>query len=213
VLEEASSGGVRPQDIRKVLLLGGGTRIPIVRRTLDENFGERIRGDFPELVAGKGGILFLSDSPIDDMVRETYSFQVRDPITGESHYPVAVEKYTRYPTRGPTARYIVNTYYDGQYELHLQIFRTVRPGEATSDREILVGDDKKISFVSAGSEEVHEPATEAPLIIPVHPPGQIGERRFLLEFKVDNRKRLVVTVKDLRQEKVLWEERPLLELT
>ena len=49
-----------------------------------------------------------------------------------------------------------------------------------------------------------------PLILPVNPPGRIGERRFLMEFKVDNQKRLVVTVKDLREDKTLWEDRPIL---
>ncbi|GAB4260134.1 MAG: Hsp70 family protein [Deferrisomatales bacterium] len=211
-MEEARLGGVRKEDIRKVLLLGGGTRIPLVRRTLEENFGDRLLGQLPELAAGRGGIKFLSDSPVDDMVRATYSMRVRDPITGEYHYPVVVEKYTRYPTRNPTARYIVNTFYDGQYELHLEIYRTVRSGEAAADREILYGEDGKISFVQATTEEAHEPALDQPVVIPVHPPGRIGERRFLLEFKVDNQKRLVLTVKDLREEKVLWREKPLIDL-
>ena len=212
-LEEARLAGVDPAGIRKVLLLGGGTRIPLVRRTLEENFGDRILGREPELAPGRGGLLFLSDSPVDDMIRNTYALRVRDPITGEYHYPVVVERFTRYPTRNPTARYIVNTFYDGQYELHLQVFRTAGAGHAEGGREILYGEDGKISFVRGKSEDVYEPAMDHPLVIPVHPPGRVGERRFLLEFKVDNRKRLLVTVKDLREDKALWEERPLVELS
>ncbi|MHB8763569.1 MAG: Hsp70 family protein [Deferrisomatales bacterium] len=211
-LDEAALSGVRKEQIRKVLLLGGGTRIPLVRRTLDENFGDRVLGDLPELAPGRGGVNFLSDSPVDDMVRYTYSVQVRDPITGEYHYPVVVEKYTRYPTRNPTARYVVNTFYDGQYEVHVKLFRTVQAGEAAADREILFGDDGRISFVAAGTEEAHEPVTELPVVIPVSPPGRIGERRFLLEFRVDSHKRLLLTVKDLREERVLWEDRALTDL-
>ena len=212
-LEEAALSGVSRDAVRKVLLLGGGTRIPLVRRILDENFGDRILGDDPELAPGRGGLLFLSDSPVDDMIRETYTLQVRDPITGEYHHPVVVERFTRYPTRNPTARYIVNTFYDGQYELHLRIFRTGGGGYGEGGaREILYGEDGKISFVSSQTEEVYEPAMDSPVVIPVHPPGRIGERRFLLEFKVDNQKRLLLTVKDLREEKVIWEDRPLIEL-
>ncbi|RMG87942.1 MAG: hypothetical protein D6708_12250 [Candidatus Dadabacteria bacterium] len=212
VLEEARLGGVDPGQIRKVLLLGGGTRIPVVRRVLDENFGDRVLGHEPELAPGRGALLFLSDSPVDDMVRETYSLQVRDPITGQYHYPVVVERFTRYPTRNPTARYIVNTFYDGQYELHLRVYRSAGGGPRAEAREILYGDDGRISFVASQEDETHEPAMDAPLVIPVHPPGRVGERRFLLEFKVDARKRLTVTVKDLREEKVIWEDRPLIEL-
>lgn len=211
-LEEARLAGIHKDQIRKVILLGGGTRIPLVRLALEENFGDRLTGGPPELAPGRGGIRFLSDSPVDDMVRQSYSVQVRDPISGEYHYPVIVEKYTRYPTRNPTARYIVNTFFDGQYEVHLRVFRTTGAGEATGDREILFGEDGKISFVSASTEEAHEPVMEAPLVIPVQPPGRIGERRFLLEFRVDSHKRLTLTVKDLREEKVLWEDKPLIDL-
>ncbi len=212
-LDEAALGGVDRNRVSKVLLLGGGTRIPLVRRILEENFGDRVCGDLPELAAGRGGILFLSDTAVDDMVRDTYCLQVRDPITGEYQYPVIVERYTRCPTRAPTARCVVNTFYDGQYELHLNVFRAVQgAADGGGAQEILFGDDGKISFVAAGEGEQYEPAMASPLAIPVNPPGRIGERRFLLEFGVDNRKRLVVTVKDLREESVLWEENPLIDL-
>lgn len=211
-LEEARLGGFGPGDIKKVLLLGGGTRIPLVRRTLEENFGERILGDLPELAPGRGGVQFLSESPADDRVGAAYTLQMRDPITGEYHYPVVVEKFTRFPTAKPTARFVVNTFYDGQYELQLNVFRTQRDGEQPTGREILFGDDGKISFVNAAAGEVHEPTMTSPLVIPVNPPGRLGERRFLLEFKVDSQKRLLVTVKDLREEKLLWEDKPIIDL-
>ncbi len=211
-LEEAALTGVRASDIRKVLLVGGGTRIPQIRRTLDENFGDRVLGDLPEVASGRGGVHFLSERAVDDMVRETYSIQVRDAISGEYRYAPVVERYSRYPTRSPTARYVVNTFYDGQYELHLTIFRTTRSGEAEAGREIVYGEDGRISFVGGQTQEAHEPVMVAPLVIPVQPPGRIGERRFLLEFGVDNQKRLLVTVKDLREERVLWEDKPLMEL-
>lgn len=212
-LEEARLEGVDKAQIRKVLLIGGGTRIPVVRLALEETFGDRVVGDLPELAAGRGGVAFLSDSPVDDMVHQAYSIQVRDPITGEYHYPSVVAKYTRYPTRGPTARYIVNTFYDGQYELQLRLYRTAGAGDAPGSREILFGDDGKISFVAATNQETHEPVTGGVFAIPVNPPGRIGERRFLLEFSIDNQKRLVVTVRDLREEKTLWQEKPLATLS
>ncbi|MBI5015793.1 MAG: Hsp70 family protein [Deltaproteobacteria bacterium] len=212
-LEEARLEGVEKAQIRKVLLIGGGTRIPIVHLTLEENFGDRVQGELPEIAAGRGGIAFLSDSPIDDMVRQAYAIQMRDPITGEYHYPAVVPRYTRYPTRSPTARYIVNTFYDGQYELQLRLFRTTGAGDAPGSREILFGEDGKISFVGASNQEAHEAVPDAVFTIPVDPPGRIGERRFLLEFAIDNQKRLVVTVRDLREEKVVWAEKPLTTLS
>ncbi len=211
-LDEALLSGIGREDIRKVLLMGGGTRIPMVAKVLEDNFGDRVLGHAPEMAAGRGGIRFLSDSPVDDMVRENYTLQVRDPITGEYHYPTLVERFTRYPTKSPTARYVVNTFYDGQYELHLQVFRTVRPEDSGGDREILFGEDGKISFVGSNTQESHEPAMASPLVIPVDPPGRIGERRFLFEFLVDSQKRLLVTVKDLREGKTLWENEALLDL-
>ncbi|TAL15743.1 hypothetical protein EPN96_12255 [bacterium] len=210
--EEAQARGIDKDSVKKVCLIGGATRIPAVRAILVKNFGDKIFGEIPETAAGLGGLGFLVDRPADDMIRQSYSMKVRDPITGQYHHQLVVERYTRYPTRFPTARYIVNTYYDGQYELHLQLYRTGKSTEDIGSREIIIGDDGKISFVTSRSDDVHELIAE-PFVIPLSPPGRVGERRLLLEFKVDNLKRLTCTAKDLREDKIIWDEKPLLTLT
>jgi hypothetical protein len=109
------------------------------------------------------------------------------------------------------SRFIVNTFYDGQYEMHVEIFRSERTEEDLSSREIVYGDDGKISFVSSRTESARD-RVGSPVVVPVHPPGRIGERRILLEFRVDGQKRLLLTARDLREDKTLWEDKPIADL-
>lgn len=209
--EEASARGIQKEDVKKVCLIGGGTRIPAVRLTLEQNFKGRILSEFPEVAACRGGLHFLSARPVDDMVRYDYSMKVRDPISGERHYPVVVEKYTRYPTKGAVSRYIVNTYFDGQYEIFLEIYRTVQTEDDLGSREVVFDEKGWISLVNSRTSDVRESVGE-PIVIPVQPAGRVGERRVLLEFSVDSQKRLVLSARDLREEKTLWEDRPIVSL-
>jgi len=209
--EEAETRGLSKERVRKVCLIGGATRIPMVRATLEHNFGGRILSELPEVAACQGGIQFLTDRPVDDMVRHDYAMRVRDPISGEHHFPVVVEKYTRYPSKGAVSRYIVNTYYDGQCEVFVEIYRTVQAEEDLGSREVLFDPKGWISLVSSRTSDVREPVGQ-PFPLPVQPAGRVGERRILLEFSVDSQKRLVLSARDLREEKTLCEDRPIADL-
>jgi molecular chaperone DnaK (HSP70) len=209
--EEAEARSIGKEAVKRVCLIGSGTRLPQVREALEKNFGGLLRSEIPQTAAGRGGLLFLAERPVDDMVRGDYAMRVRDPVSGEFHYPVVVERYTRFPTKGPVSRFIVNTFYDGQYEVHLEIYRSERTEEDLASREIIYGDDGKMSFVSARSEAARE-RVGTPVVLPIHPPGRIGERRLLLEFRVDGQKKLLLTARDLREDKTLWEDKPIADL-
>ncbi|TLN21070.1 hypothetical protein FDZ71_04150, partial [bacterium] len=99
--EEAEARGIDKSIVKKVCLIGGATRIPSVKAALERHFGEKLLGDMPETSAGLGGITFLGDRPTDDMIRSGYSMRVRDPVTGQYHFPLVVERFTRFPTKNP----------------------------------------------------------------------------------------------------------------
>lgn len=213
-LDQARLHGIRRDEIRRVVPLGSGSLLPETLDALREKFGDRVlaRADAPP--AGSGAWALLTGKTSDDRVQHTYSLQIRDPDTGEYRYPVVVDAFTRFPTREPTARYVVNVVYDGQYELHLRLYRKVRSGAPRPGaREVLFGDDRKIRFLDpSDDDDLHEPAPHEPLVIPVTPPGQVGDRRFLLEFHVDGQKRLLTSVRDLRRDTAVWEDRPVADL-
>jgi molecular chaperone DnaK (HSP70) len=211
--EHARLVNLRPEDARRVLLTGGGSSLSSVRRLVEERFGERVSCDPGGLAACRGGHSFLAGRYRDDMVRSTYCVRMRDPVSGEYLYPVIVDRFTRYPTRGPTARYIVNTYYDGQTAVNLEVFKSSDLQREESLREVVFGEGNRLSIVGIRKEPEPEPAMDGPLVITVNPPGRWGERRLHLEFDVDNQKRLRVSVRDLREQKTLLESQELIGLT
>jgi hypothetical protein len=212
VLEEASLHGVRAEDVAGVFLCGGGAALAPVRTLLGERFGDRVTVDPFSLATGRGGLAFLADSPMDDMVWGHYALRMRDPITGEYHYPTIVERFTRFPTRQPTARFIVNTFYDGQTAVDLEVYRSADAEGGSAMLEVLFDADGRPGFSQIGERRVYERAMETPLVIPVDPPGRIGERRLHLEFHVDTRKHLLLSVKDLREERVIYQDQSVLSL-
>lgn len=210
--EQARLVNLQPEDAHRVLLTGGGASLPSVRRLTEEWFGERVSSDPEGLAACRGGQSFLADRYRDDMVRSTYSVRMRDPVSGEYLYPVIVDRFTRYPTRSPTARYIVNTFYDGQTAVNLEVFKSSDLEHKESLREVVFGADNRVSIVGIQKEPEPEPAMDGPLVITVNPPGRWGERRLHLEFNVDNQKRLRVSVRDLREQRTLLESQDLIGL-
>lgn len=210
--EQARLVNLQPEDAHRVLLTGGGASLSSVRRLTEEWFGERVSCDPVGLAACRGGQSFLADRHLDDMVRSTYSVRLRDPVSGEYLYPVIVDRFTRYPTRSPTARYIVNTYYDGQTAVNLEVFKCSDLKRQESLREVVFGADNRVSIVGIQKEPEPEPAMDSPLVITVNPPGRWGERRLHLEFNVDNQKRLRVSVRDLREQRTLLESQDLIAL-
>jgi hypothetical protein len=180
---------------------------------MEEWFGEKVLWDPAGLAACRGGLAVFADRHRDDMVRSAYSVRMRDPVSGEYIYPIVVDRFTRFPTRSPTARYIVNTYYDGQTAVNLEVFKTSPVNGKGNLWEVVFGVNKQVSIVGVEKEPEPEPAMEGPLVIPVDPPGRWGERRLHLEFNVDNRKRLRVSVHDLREQRTIVESLDLIDLT
>lgn len=211
--EQARLVNLRLEDAQRVLLTGGGSSLSPVRRMMEEWFGEKVLWDPAGLAACRGGLAVFGDRHRDDMVRSAYSVRMRDPVSGEYIYPIVVNRFTRFPTRSPTARYIVNTYYDGQTAVNLEVFKISAVHGKGTLWEVVFGENKQVSIVGVEKEPEPEPAMEGPLVIPVDPPGRCGERRLHLEFNVDNRKRLRVSVRDLREQRTILESLDLIGLT
>lgn len=209
LLEEARLAGV-DRRLARVLPLGIGCRVPAVRRALAERFeAELPSGEDPEAVIARGGLLYASGAAAERVVQGTYALRLRDPVTGGVTYPVVVEPFTPCPSPGPTASYLVNAVHDGQECFHLEIYRAVSPPGRPESREVIFDERGRIGWFDAGPAPRYEAVTPRPLAVPVDPPGRVGERRFHLAFRVDARRHLVVTVRDLRRDRVLWQDEPL----
>ncbi|MHB8766726.1 MAG: hypothetical protein ACYDA8_20650, partial [Deferrisomatales bacterium] len=152
VLADARLSGVAEGDLGRVLLLGRGGRLAAAREALTRRFGDRVVAGRPEAAAGRGALSFALGELDGATVRETWALQTRDPATGGYRYPVVVEPRTRCPSPGPTATYVINTFYDGQEQLELQVCRAPGRSREPGRQEAVFDAAGRVALVSVEPE-------------------------------------------------------------
>ncbi|MCL4502421.1 MAG: Hsp70 family protein [Deltaproteobacteria bacterium] len=131
---------LRPQDIGKILLVGGATRMPVVQDMLKEMFDRPLYHSVdPDLcvalgAAAQGGL--ISGEPLGHILLDVtaHSLGIRtidkiDPETGEADYfSVIIRRNTRIPTRQAEMYFTLR---ENQSAVNIEVFQ----GEAASCQE------------------------------------------------------------------------------
>lgn len=125
--------GLGPKDIDDILLVGGGTRLPLLRRRVAELFGKEPRSDLPPEEVIALGAALLADSiargvGADDMV-------VKEPVgiaLADGRYMRIIDRDSKLPI---TRRVMIPTVRDDQQCLELDLFQGA--GEDIMDNEYL----------------------------------------------------------------------------
>jgi molecular chaperone DnaK (HSP70) len=220
-LNAARERGYGEDDLRAVLLVGGSSLIPSVRRTVQRIFGrDRVRLDRPLDAVARGAAAFVAGAAFFDHVQHDYALRVVDPERGLPDYRVLVRRGTPYPTREPIARLLIRASHEGQTQLGLAIYelaarQAANPGEGVE----LVFDPSgaaRLVELSADERERRERLWVnewAPTFLTAEPPARRGEACFEAAFGIDEHKRLVVTVRDLRTGRLTHEGFPVVKLT
>jgi len=131
---------LRPQDIGKILLVGGATRMPMVQDMLKEMFDRPVYHSVdPDLCVALGAAVqggLISGEPLGHILLDVtaHSLGIRtidkvDPETGEADYfSVIIRRNTRIPTRQAEMYFTVR---DGQPSVSIEVYQ----GEKASCRE------------------------------------------------------------------------------
>jgi molecular chaperone DnaK len=131
---------LQPQDIGKILLVGGATRMPVVQDMLQEMFDRPVYHSIdPDLcvalgAAAQGGL--ISGEPLGHILLDVtaHSLGIRtidiiDPETGEADYfSTIIRRNTRIPTRKAEVYYTLS---DNQAVVSIEVYQ----GEQASCRE------------------------------------------------------------------------------
>ncbi len=213
VMRAARARGIFPEDIGAVLLVGGTSQIPSVRRMVRTLFGsERVFEHKPFEAVAHGALGLAVGIGLDDFLYHSYGIRHLSPITGRHEWEEIIASGTRYPLE-ETVKLILTASRDGQEALELVIGEVEESAGGVT--EVMFG-DRAILMVNGGFEMRQViPLNDqdgARTVAYLEPPGKAGEDRVEVEFNVDQNRTLRVTVYDLLTKRVLLRDVPVVEL-
>ena len=219
-LAVAQEAGFERDHIKAVLLVGGSSRIPSVRRAVRQIFGERVRYHRPLDAVALGAAAFVGGVDFYDHIQHDYALRFYDRAKGDHDYKVIVPAGTAYPTAGSIAELTIKAARDDQEFLGISVFEVGKKESHTREE----GTHLDLVYDASGGArfQVREDPQIAstfwvnekcPTFIHAQPKAKKGDKRFPVEFTVDGNKRLCVTVRDNESGKTLFRDHPVIKLT
>lgn len=216
----AASRGYDEDDLSAVLMVGGSSLIPSVRRTMERIFGrERVLSDRPLDAVARGAAAFAAGAGFYDHIQHDYAVRWFDRKRGRYEYRTCVTAGTPYPTTEPVHTMTVRATHDGQRELGIAIYEIGGRRRGGAGATELVCDPSGAWRVRAVSPDDEDSRSrfwineENPTFLLAEPPAKAGEARFRVEFGVDGNKRLLLTAYDMATGRATHRDYPVVKLT
>jgi len=221
-LNDARERGFGPDQVKAVLMVGGGSLIPAVGQLLDDRFGSaqgRIMLERPLDAVARGAAAFVAGIDFYDHIQHDYAVRHVDPRKGNYEYRTIVKRGTAYPTTEPVARITVKATHDDQARLGIAIFEIGEGHKRAGNPLELVFDPTGAPRLFPVSVEEEEKRTyfwmneNQPTFLAAAPPARRGEARFQVEFGIDANKQLLITTRDTATGKTIHRDYPVVKLT
>jgi molecular chaperone DnaK (HSP70) len=212
-LRSARAKGVFPEDISAVLLVGGTSMIPSIRRMIRTTFGsDRVHEYKPFEAVAHGALGLVVGMGIDDYLYHSYGIRHLSPITGRHEWEEIISAGSRYPLP-ESVKLVLTASRDGQDALELVVGEV--EDSASGLTEVMFG-ERAILMVEGGLELRRiVPLNDqegARTVATLNPPGKAGEDRVEVYFTVDQNRTLRVTVIDLLSRSELLKDIPVVEI-
>lgn len=209
-LDNAYENGVKKRDIAQVLVVGGSSQIPLFLDIIKTNFPHRVKEQDPYGAVVRGAANYLNGRIIEDFLHHHYALQYLDKKRNLYDYEVIVPEGTKYPANN-IKRLIVTLPFSGQTKAELKIFEVGKYMNEDSELSgVYYGKDGKLMTQREG---VNVETSRVPLnenaadFIHIDPPSVKDEDRFEVLFSVDSERMLRVSVRDLKVNSWLMQDR------
>jgi molecular chaperone DnaK (HSP70) len=208
----AVKAGMRRSDVTRVLVTGGTSLIPVVRRHLEAEFGSLIEYDHPFDSVARGacrGIVFPA-------LQHDYAIESFNPERKQYEFKPLFRIGTEYPTpRADAVRKWIGGNHSGQTRIGLKVFEVSQVKRRNLEVSIVdaqgaLCDTSKVAtdcqYVCLNPDN--------PTFIPVDPPfdKERDRQRFAASFSVDGNRRLLVTATDHLTGKDVLRDHPVVRL-
>lgn len=215
-LNNSMEYGYTQKDIEAVLMIGGSSNIPSVQRVLKQIFGNKVNFQRPRDVVSRGAAAFAAGADFCNHIQHDYAVRHVNPRTYEYEYETIVRRGTSYPTVEPVRKLRLKPSYHGQKYFGLLIYEFKNQQRFDVEElvfdtrgnprivQILGDENKKRKYFNINAEN--------PVFISADPPADINEARFELQFNVNHNGFLVLTALDLKTNKVVYKDYPVVKL-
>lgn len=213
VMHVARQRGIYKEDIKYVLMVGGTSLMPSVQRTLGQYFTDMaVRADKPFTAVAEGALQLAAGYGLEDYLVHSYGLRYLDDDDSHS-WDEIISMGSSYPITKPI-EVMLSAAHDDQDSIEFII------GEIDTDAVSMIEvkyEDGQAVFVAdaGGSEQRIIPMNETDamkMLAQLDPPGQVGEARLKVDFTVDDRRQLRMTVFDMMKNKVLLENQVVVTL-
>jgi molecular chaperone DnaK (HSP70) len=193
VLAGARAAGVQPTDLDAVLLVGGSSRLPLVRAWVQEQLpGVPVRGERPVEAVAMGALSLTPGVAVKDVLSRGVSLRCWDQRSGEHRWhPLFVAGQT-WPSERPL-RLVLACSREEQQQLELVLGE---PSDEERSEVVFVDGLPMLRRRPAGTAAVHC-WQQQPEALPLTPPGSPGVDRWELGFSIDGTGQLVLEGRDL----------------
>lgn len=207
VMHVAHQRGIYKEDIHHVLMVGGISLMPSVQRTLAQYFTQMaVRADKPFTAVAEGALQLAAGYGLEDYLVHSYGLRYLDSETNAHDWDEIISMGSTYPIEKPI-EVLLSAAHDNQETVEFII------GEIDTDSVSMIEvkyEDGQAVFVAdaKGSEQKIIPINEAQalkMLAQLNPPGKRGEARLKVDFTVDDRRQLRMSVFDITKNKVLIE--------
>lgn len=200
VMHVARQRGIFKEDIHYVLMVGGTSLMPSVKRTLGQYFTDMaVHADKPFTAVAEGALQVAAGFGLEDYLVHSYGLRHLDPETGTHQYDEIIPMGSGFPTETPI-EVMLEAAHDGQSEVEFVI------GEIDTDSVSMIEvkyEDGQAVFVAQSSANGQQivPLNEADaltMLAKLTPPGKPGENRLKAQFMIDDKRTLRLTVIDTK---------------
>jgi molecular chaperone DnaK (HSP70) len=203
LMETTLAGGRRNnchlEDLAGVVAVGGGAQLPWLRRWLADNTSPAPLLTPPPVDAVALGALKLTPGvAIRDVLNKGVSVRTWDQRTNRHHWHPLFVAGQPWPSSEPL-ELILAASQTGQRSIELVLAEPLTQGRHSV---VFVNGLPTVRELET-SESDHLPWPSDPLVLPLSPPGEIGEDCLHLRWSIDADARLQLTVRDLRSQKQL----------
>jgi len=198
LLEEVWAGArreglARGAAIDAVLPVGGSSRIPLIRRWLEERCpGVPLRGERPVEAVALGALALTPGVRLLDVLSCGVSLRCWDRRSGTHRWHPLFVAGQGWPSTAPL-ELVLACSCDGQEAIELVLGEPL--GEARS--EVVFRDGVPQLLRRPAGEAAVDPWRQAPAPLRLQPPGQAGQDRLRLRFGIDAEARLRLEGEDL----------------
>jgi molecular chaperone DnaK (HSP70) len=205
VLAIALGKGISKNEIEQVLLVGGTSLIPAIQQLIISYFGrQKVKLDKPFEAVCHGALAIAQVAEIEDYLHHSYAIRLWEPQSKRYFYFSLFDKGSNYPCRREeTLTLQVAT--QGQKEIRLDIGEVAEISQA----EVMFDDRGRMTSSQLLHQQTYrslENHHQQVCVAHLDPPGELGIDRISVAFEVDEKRILLVTVRDLLTGSVLVEK-------